>query len=100
MDIEILIERGIGYIPVEERKREKLEIGVIALDAIFTPIRRVTFEVENMRVEKKTDFNRLKLTIETDGTISPEQAFYQSSEILIKHFSLFSEEFKKEVSEK
>ncbi len=100
LDIEILVERGIGYIPAEERKKEKLEIGVITLDAIFTPIKNVSFEVENMRVEKRTDFNRLKLTIETDGTISPEQAFYQSLEILINHFSLFAEEFKKEALKK
>lgn len=98
LDIEILVEMGIGYVPVEERKKEKLEIGVIALDAIFSPIKKVGFEVENMRVEKRTDFNRLKLTIETDGTISPEQAFYQALETLIKHFSLFAQEFKKEVS--
>ncbi len=100
LEIEILVERGIGYVPAEERKKEKLEIGVIALDAVFNPIKKVSFEVENMRVEKRTDFNRLKLTIETDGTISPEQAFYQSSEILIKHFSLFSDEFKKKISKK
>jgi len=91
LDIEIQIEKGIGYLPVERRKKEKIEIGVIALDAIFTPVRRISFNVENMRVGDKTDFDRLSLEIKTDGTISPEEAFLQSSEILVKHFSLLFE---------
>jgi len=95
LDIEIQIEKGIGYSPREVRKKEKLEIGVISLDAIFTPIQRVAFRVENMRVGERTDFDRLFLEIETDGTISPEEAFYQASEILLSHFSLFTETFKK-----
>ncbi len=94
LEIEILVEQGIGYVPVEHRKKEKLEIGVIALDAIFTPIKKVNFEVENMRVGKRADFDKLRLTIETDGTISPEQAFYQASKILIEQFSLLCETFK------
>jgi DNA-directed RNA polymerase subunit alpha len=91
LDIEIQIEKGIGYQPVARRKKEKLEIGVIALDAIFTPIKRVSFNVENMRVGERTDFDRLSLEIETDGTISPEEAFLQSLEILVKHLSLLFE---------
>jgi len=91
LDIEIQIEKGIGYVSVERRKKEKLEIGVIALDAIFTPLRRVSFNVENMRVGDRTDFDRLTLEIETDGTITPEEAFLQASEILVKHFSLLFE---------
>ena len=91
LDIEIQIEKGIGYQPVERRKKEKLEIGVIALDAVFTPARRISFNVENMRVGDRTDFDRLSLNIETDGTITPEEAFLQASEILVKHFSLFFE---------
>lgn len=96
LDLEIQIEKGIGYQPVERRKKEKLEIGVIALDSIFTPIKRVSYQVENMRVGERTDFDRLFLEIETDGTITPEQAFSQATEILVKHFSLFFETFKKE----
>jgi len=91
LDIEIQIEKGIGYVSVERRKKEKLEIGVIALDAIFTPLRRVSFNVENMRIGDRTDFDRLILEIETDGTITPEEAFLQASEILVNHFSLLFE---------
>ncbi|HDJ30351.1 MAG TPA: DNA-directed RNA polymerase subunit alpha, partial [bacterium] len=95
LEMEIQIEKGIGYIPVEQRKEEKLAIGEIQLDAIFTPIRRVAFHVENMRVGKRTDFNRLRIEIETDGTISPEEALAKASDILTKHFSMISEEFSK-----
>ncbi len=96
LEMEILIEKGLGYQPKEARVKEKLGIGVIPLDAIFTPIKRVSFKVENMRVGERTDFDKLFLEIETDGTISPETAFSQAVETLVKHFSLFSESFKKE----
>lgn len=91
LEMEIQIEPGIGYLPVEQREKEKLAIGEIQLDAIFTPVRKVAFRVENMRVGERTDFNRLKAEIETDGTITPEEAFCRASEILVKHFSLVSE---------
>lgn len=95
LEIEIQIEKGIGYEPVERRKRQgRLEIGVIPIDAIFTPIKRVSYKVENMRVGERTDFGRLYLDIETDGTIAPKEAFLQASEILAKHFSLLRETFK------
>ena len=93
--MEIQVEKGVGYVPREARKKEKPEIGVILLDAIFTPVERVAFRVENMRVGERTDFDRLFLDIETDGTISPEEAFLHASEILANHFSLFTETFKK-----
>ena len=100
LEMEILIEKGLGYQPREARKKqtpqEKLEIGVIPLDAIFTPVRRVGFRVENMRVGERTDYDRLFLEIETDGTITPEEAFSKSAEILVNHFTLFSQTFKKE----
>ena len=96
LDLEIQIEKGTGYQPKELREKEKLEIGVIPLDAIFTPVRRVSYRIENMRVGERTDFDRLFLEIETDGTISPEAAFSEASEILLKHFSLFSTAFKVE----
>lgn len=94
LEMEIQIEKGLGYVPVEMRKKEKLEIGQIAIDAIFTPIKRVNFKVENMRVGERTDFDKLFLEIETDGTITPEESFLEASEILIKQFSLFKENFK------
>lgn len=97
LEMEIQIEKGLGYEPAERRKKEKLEIGTIALDAIFTPVRRVSYQIENMRVGERTDFDRLRLEIETDGTITPEEAFSQASEVLINHFSLFSESIKKEI---
>jgi len=94
LEIEIQVEKGIGYSPRETRKKEKLAIGTIPLDAIFTPIRRIAFRVENMRVGERTDFDRLFLDIETDGTILPEDAFCQASEILTKQFGLFAETFR------
>lgn len=102
LEIEILIEKGLGYESREARKKptgqpkEKLEIGAIPLDCIFTPVKRVAFKVENMRVGERTDFDRLFLEIETDGTMTPEDAFSQATEILLNHFSLFSQTFKKE----
>lgn len=99
LEMELLVEKGIGYEPVERRKKEKLEIGTIALDAIFTPVKKVSFRVENMRVGERTDFDRLFLEIETDGTITPEEAFSQASEILFSHFNLFAQTFGKKISE-
>lgn len=89
--IEITIEKGIGYEPREQRHNKKPEIGQISMDAIFTPIRNVNFQVENVRVGERTDFDKLSLQVETDGTISPEEAFFQSCEMLIKHFTLIFE---------
>ena len=95
LEMEIQVEKGIGYEPVERRKRQKkLEIGIIPIDAIFTPVKRVSYKVENMRVGERTDFDRLNLEIETDGTVTPEEAFFQASDLLVKHFSLISDSFK------
>ena len=82
-DLEATIERGLGYVPREVLTKEKVDIGTIALDATFTPIRRVNYEVENMRVGDRTDFNRLRILIETNGTILPRQALENSIEIMI-----------------
>jgi len=90
-EMEIKVEKGLGFVPVERRKKEKLEIGMIAIDAIFTPVLKANFEVENMRVGERTDFNRLKIDIETDGSISPEEAFGEAAEILVNQFKLFLE---------
>jgi DNA-directed RNA polymerase subunit alpha len=98
MEMEIEIGTGLGYVPVEQKGKQKLEIGAIALDAIYTPIQKVNYEVENMRVGDKTDFNRIKIDIETDGSITPEQAFNRASEILLEQFGVFAPEPEKEES--
>ena len=83
LDAEIVIEKGLGYVPSEVLKKEKSDVGSIALDAAFTPIKKVSYEVENMRVGNRTDFNKLIINIETDGTIGPRQALEQSIAIMI-----------------
>ncbi|MEK7133912.1 MAG: DNA-directed RNA polymerase subunit alpha [Patescibacteria group bacterium] len=83
LEIELRAERGLGYIPKEAHQKERVEIGTIALDAIFSPIRRVNYEVENMRVGDRTDFNRLRIVIETDGTIAPREALENAIETMI-----------------
>ena len=83
LDMSITIEKGLGYVPREIHQKDKVEIGTIALDAVFTPIRRANYEVENMRVGDRTDYNRLRLSIETDGTITPREALERSIEIMI-----------------
>lgn len=83
LDIELKIEKGLGFISKEVMQKEKVDIGTIAVDAIFTPIRRVSYEVENMRVGDKTNHNRLRISIETDGTLSPREALSQSIAIMI-----------------
>jgi len=88
LDIEILVEKGIGYVQKDQIKKGKSEIGAVVVDAMFTPIRNVNFQVENMRVGDRTDFDKLSLEIESDGTITPEEAFYEACEILIKHFNI------------
>ena len=83
LEIEATVERGLGYVPREVLTKEKVDIGTIALDATFTPIRRVNYEVENMRVGDRTDFNRLRILIETNGTIGPREALEKSIETMI-----------------
>jgi DNA-directed RNA polymerase subunit alpha len=90
LDIEITVEKGLGYVPVEAQKTEKLPIGTIALDAIFSPITNVNFSVENMRVKDRTDYNRLRIEIETDGTISPSNALHKAANVLLDHFTKVS----------
>lgn len=82
-ELEATIERGLGYVPREVLTKEKADIGTIALDAAFTPIRRANYEVEDMRVGDRTDFNRLRVIIETNGTITPREALERSIEIMI-----------------
>jgi DNA-directed RNA polymerase subunit alpha len=91
LEIEIEVEKGIGYLPREKRKRGKLAIGEILVDAIFTPVRKVGYQVENMRVGERTDFDKLRLEVETDGTITPIEAVSRAAQILVDHFSLVSQ---------
>ena len=84
LEIEATVERGLGYVPREVLEREKVEVGMLTLDAIFTPIRKVHYEVENMRVGDRTDYNRLRINIETDGTITPHRAIEEGVSILIR----------------
>lgn len=82
-NLEATVERGLGYIPREVLKKEKVGVGVMTLDATMTPIRRVNYEVENMRIGDRTDYNRLRFFIETDGTVTPKDAFARAVEIFI-----------------
>lgn len=82
-EADLTVERGLGYVSKEVLQKERVDIGTITLDAIFAPIRRVNYEVENMRVGDRTDFNRLRLIIETDGTITPKEALQSAIEIMI-----------------
>ena len=83
LDMEIKAEKGLGFMPKEVIEKARVDIGTIALDGIFTPIRRTSYEVENMRVGDRTDFNKLRIFIETDGTVSPSAALTSAIEIMI-----------------
>lgn len=98
-ELEIRAERGLGYIPKEEHQKERVDIGTIALDAIFSPIRRANYEVENMRVGDRTDFNRLRILIETDGTLAPREALERSIETMIHQLKAVVGFKEEEVSE-
>ena len=82
-EAEFRVERGLGYVPREVLKKDRVDIGEISVDAIFSPIRRVNYEVENMRIGDRTDYNRLRISIETDGTLTPRVALEQSIEVMI-----------------
>jgi DNA-directed RNA polymerase subunit alpha len=83
VDIEITLEKGLGYVSKDILRKDRVDIGTISLDATFTPIKKANYEVENMRVGDRTDFNRLRITIETDGTITPNQALEESITLMI-----------------
>jgi DNA-directed RNA polymerase subunit alpha len=88
LGMEIKVEKGRGYVPVESREAEKLEVGMIAVDALYSPVARVRYNVENTRVGQMTDLDRLVMEIETDGTITPHEAIRQAAEILVEHFQV------------
>ncbi len=87
-EMELEISKGLGYVPIDQQNRPEKEIGVIAIDAVYTPIRRVNYEVENMRVGKRTDYNKITLEVETDGSMTPEEAFTKAVSILVSQFSV------------
>ncbi|CAI8338937.1 MAG: DNA-directed RNA polymerase subunit alpha [Flavobacteriales bacterium] len=92
LSLELSIEKGRGYVPSEENKKTGEPIGVIAIDSIFTPIKNVKYDIEDYRVEQKTDYEKLVFEIETDGSIHPKDALTEAAKILIHHFMLFSDE--------
>ncbi|WP_026055412.1 DNA-directed RNA polymerase subunit alpha [Anaerophaga thermohalophila] len=92
IQMTLTIGKGRGYVPASENANADQELGTIAIDSIYTPIRNVKYDVENFRVEQKTDYEKLILEIQTDGSIHPKDALKEASKILIQHFMLFSDE--------
>jgi len=92
LSLTISIEKGRGYVPAEENKKASTELGVIAIDSIFTPIKNVKYSIENYRVEQKTDYEKLVFEIISDGSIHPKDALTEAAKTLIHHFMLFSDE--------
>lgn len=92
INMDLIVEKGRGYVPAEENKKSGAPIGTIAVDAIYTPIKNVKYSIENYRVEQKTDFEKLILDITTDGSIHPKKALTEAAKILIQHFMLVSDE--------
>lgn len=90
LDIEIKVEKGRGFVPIEKREGEKLGVGMIAVDALYAPIKKVRYNVESTRVGQMTDLDRLVIEVETDGTVAPKEALEQASEILVDHFLVVS----------
>lgn len=90
LEIEMQVEKGLGYSELETRKKNKQEIGSVAVDAIFTPIKTINYDVEDMRVGDKTNYNRLRFDIETDGTITPIKALSSAAQILIEQFQVIT----------
>lgn len=86
LEMEIEVQKGLGYVPVEQQEREKKEIGLIAIDAVFTPVRRVNYTVENTRVGKRTDYDKITFEIETDGSITPQEAYLKAVETVAEQF--------------
>ncbi len=91
LDMELTVQKGRGYVSVEQRQKDKLPIGVIAIDAAFSPVRLVNFNIEDVRVGQRIDYNKVTMEVETDGTIQPEQAMKEAAEILTSHFTLISQ---------
>lgn len=93
LEMEVTIETGTGFVSAKEMKEGKEEVGQITVDAIFSPIEKVNFDVENMRVGERTDFDRLTLEVKTDGSITPQEAFVEACDTLVEHFNLIKDPF-------
>ena len=91
-NLELTIEKGRGYVPAEENKKQNAQMGTIFTDSIFTPVKNVKYAIENFRVEQKTDYEKLVFEIKTDGSIAPKDALTEAAKVLIHHFMLFSDE--------
>jgi DNA-directed RNA polymerase subunit alpha len=92
LHFDLTIEKGRGYVPAEENKKQNASIGTIFTDSIFTPVKNVKYAIENFRVEQKTDYEKLVFEIKTDGSINPKDALTEAAKVLIHHFMLFSDE--------
>ena len=92
LELEMTITKGRGYVPAEENMPENAPIGVIPVDAIYTPIKKVAYQVSNTRVGQRTDYEKLSIEVETDGTIHPEEAIKEASRIMIQHLMLITDE--------
>jgi DNA-directed RNA polymerase subunit alpha len=92
LKLELTVDKGRGYVPAEENKPVNAMAGLVAIDAIYTPIKNVKFNIENYRVEQKTDYEKLIMDIVTDGSVHPKEALKEAAKILIHHFMLFSDE--------
>jgi DNA-directed RNA polymerase subunit alpha len=91
-EMELILDKGRGYVPADEPRATELPFGHIAMDSVYTPIKNVKYSVENTRVEQRTDYERLLIDIQTDGSIHPEDALKGAANILIQHFMLFSDQ--------
>lgn len=99
LNMKITVQKGRGYIPVEERENEKMDIGYIAIDAVYTPVRTVNYKTEHVRVGQMTNYDKLILDVSTDGTVSPEDAFAQAANILVDQFQALQRGFTNEQQE-
>jgi len=88
LNMELVIEKGVGYVPVDQKNKDKLSVGMITIDALYSPVEFVNYDVENIRVGERTDYNKILIEIRTDGTITPNMALAQASDILINHFEV------------
>ncbi len=90
-NMELTVEKGVGYVSIEQKQKDKIAIGVIAIDSMFSPIKSANFSTVNVRVGDRIDFNKVVLEIETDGSMEPEEALAKAANILIDHFKPLSE---------
>lgn len=90
ISMEVTVEKGRGYVPTEQRKEEKLPIGTIALDSIFSPIKKVRYQVDNTRVGGMTNYDKLTIDITTDGSISPRESLEKATNIILEHFTIIA----------